>query len=113
MIAAFFTVTGCSHPPCIHGKAQHWPLHYQKLQQDCSVLGIPCPDFALLSAELNGLLLQYPVGVVKLIVTRGQDELFVVNSIFGMWPIRELDQQCWSDFPITAKIRHELNELEA
>jgi 4-amino-4-deoxychorismate lyase len=37
------------------------------------------------------------------------DELFVVNSIIGMWPIRELEQRYWSDFPITAKIRHELN----
>jgi len=244
----------------LHGKAQHWPLHYQKLQQDCAALGIPCPDFALLSAELNGLLLQYPDGVVKLIVTRGQgtrgyapparvdpthiwditplpdypahwgirgikvrlcqfrlsqqprlagikhlnrlenvlataewnntdpngadvvegllmdpegnviegtrsniflvsrgklitpdlsrcgvagvqrdrvtawaaqhnmelqvrdvgldevlhaDELFVVNSIIGMWPIRELDQQYWSEFPIAAKIRHELNGQDA
>jgi len=37
------------------------------------------------------------------------DELFVVNSIIGMWPIRELEQRCWSEFPIAAKIRHELN----
>jgi branched-subunit amino acid aminotransferase/4-amino-4-deoxychorismate lyase len=29
----------------------HWPLHYQKLQHDCTTLGIPCPDFASLSAE--------------------------------------------------------------
>ena len=54
------------------GKPQHWPLHYQKLKQDCSVLGIPCPDFSLLSTELSGLLLKHPGGVVKLIVTRGQ-----------------------------------------
>ena len=54
------------------GKAQHWLLHYQKLQQDCSALNIPCPDFALLSTELDRLLTQHPDGVVKLIVTRGQ-----------------------------------------
>jgi 4-amino-4-deoxychorismate lyase len=238
------------------GKAQHWLLHYQKLQQDCSSLNIPCPDFALLSTELDRLLTQHPDGVVKLIVTRGQgtrgyappvqaipthiwgvspcpdypvdsatlgikarmcqlllshqprlagikhlnrlenvlaaaewnnseshdadiaegllmdeqrnviegtrsnlflvsqgklitpdlsrcgvagvqrdrvmawatqhnmplqvrdvgldevmhaDELFLVNSIINIWPIRELEQRCWSDFPITGKIRHELN----
>jgi len=56
----------------LDGKAQNWPLQYQKLQQDCTALGIPCPGLALLSAELNGLLQQYPDGVVKLIVTRGQ-----------------------------------------
>lgn len=55
-----------------HGKAQHWPLHYQKLRHDCTALGIVCPDVALLSAELNGLLAQHPDGVVKLIVTRGE-----------------------------------------
>lgn len=56
----------------LHGKAQHWPLHYQKLQHDCTALGIACPDIALLSAELDRLLTQYRDGVVKLIVTRGQ-----------------------------------------
>jgi 4-amino-4-deoxychorismate lyase len=54
------------------GKAQHWPLHYQKLQHDCAALGIICPDAALLAAELNDLLTLHPDGVVKLIVTRGE-----------------------------------------
>jgi 4-amino-4-deoxychorismate lyase len=56
----------------LHGKAQHWPLHYQKLQHDCAALNIICPDIALLSAQLNELLAQHPDGVVKLIVTRGE-----------------------------------------
>ena len=56
----------------IQGKAQRWPLHYQKLQHDCNALGMVCPDAALLSSELNELLLQHPEGVVKLIVTRGE-----------------------------------------
>ena len=54
------------------GKAQHWPLHYQKLLHDCTALGIACPDAGLLFAELNDLLKQHPEGVVKLIVTRGE-----------------------------------------
>ncbi|BBI99589.1 aminodeoxychorismate lyase [Ferrigenium kumadai] len=53
------------------GKVQHWPLHYQKLQHDCHALGIACPSFDLLSAELGELLVRHPDGVVKLIVTRG------------------------------------------
>jgi 4-amino-4-deoxychorismate lyase len=56
----------------LHGKAQHWLLHFENLRHDCSSLGIVCPDMGLLSAELDSLLLQYPDGVVKLIVTRGQ-----------------------------------------
>jgi 4-amino-4-deoxychorismate lyase len=55
-----------------HGKAHHWPLHYQKLQHDCVSLGIACPDIVLLSAELDSLLTQYPDGIVKLIITRGE-----------------------------------------
>ena len=56
----------------LNGRAQHWPLHFQKLHKDCSSLGIVCPDIDLLSAELDRLLMQQPDGVVKLIVTRGQ-----------------------------------------
>ncbi|MBI3479015.1 MAG: aminodeoxychorismate lyase [Nitrosomonadales bacterium] len=56
----------------LHGKAQHWPLHYQKLQHDCAALGLDCPDKAMLASELEHLLVQHPEGVVKLIVTRGQ-----------------------------------------
>jgi 4-amino-4-deoxychorismate lyase len=37
------------------------------------------------------------------------EELFVVNSIIGLWPIRELEQRCWNDFPVAAKIRDYLN----
>jgi 4-amino-4-deoxychorismate lyase len=55
-----------------NGQPQHWPLHFQKLQQDCAALGIACPDFACLSDELAGLLHDHPDAVFKLIVTRGQ-----------------------------------------
>lgn len=54
-----------------NGQALHWPLHYKKLQHDCEALGIDCPVFLRLSAELAGLLAQHPEGVFKLIVTRG------------------------------------------
>jgi 4-amino-4-deoxychorismate lyase len=56
----------------LHGKVKHWPLHHQKLQQDCAELGILCPDVALLSVQLGDLLKLHPDGVVKLIVTRGE-----------------------------------------
>lgn len=56
----------------IQGKALHWPLHYLKLQHDCATLGITCPGEAILSAELDEVLVQHPDGVVKLIVTRGE-----------------------------------------
>jgi 4-amino-4-deoxychorismate lyase len=54
-----------------NGQPQHWPLHYCKLQQDCAALGIACPDFDGLAAELSGLSDAHPDAVFKLIVTRG------------------------------------------
>ncbi len=53
------------------GIALHWALHYAKLRQDCMALAIPCPDFALLSAELAMLLPLHRDAVFKIIVTRG------------------------------------------
>jgi 4-amino-4-deoxychorismate lyase len=35
------------------------------------------------------------------------DELFVVNSIIGLWPIRELEQRRWMNFPIAMQIRQD------
>ena len=54
------------------GIARHWSLHYQKLQQDCTALGINCPALGLLSAELDELLEQHPDSVIKIIITRGE-----------------------------------------
>ena len=34
------------------GKLLHWQRHYNKLQHDCSVLGIECPSMQILSGEL-------------------------------------------------------------
>lgn len=33
------------------------------------------------------------------------DELFVVNSIIGLWPIRQLEQRRWTSFPVAMQIR--------
>ena len=37
-------------------------------------------------------------------------ELFVVNSIIGIWPVRELEQSRWSHFPVAAQIRQDLEQ---
>lgn len=54
------------------GRALNWPLHFKKLQHDCAALDIPCPDFALLTSELDELLSGHSDCVLKLIVTRGE-----------------------------------------
>ena len=53
------------------GKPRHWPLHFQKLRHDCAALNIFCPDFDLLTHELESLSAAYPDAVFKIIVTRG------------------------------------------
>lgn len=78
------------------GRAQQWPLHYQKLQYDCHVLGISCPDFELLSSELDELLSSHREGVVKLIITRGTGVRGYVPTAGGeptrIWDISSLPQ---------------------
>jgi len=76
------------------GQGLHWPKHYQKLRHDCTALGISCPDYALLTAELGELLKLYPVGVVKLIVTRGA-------GTRGYAPAADIEPtHCWDAFPV-------------
>jgi len=41
------------------------------------------------------------------------DELFIVNSVIGLWPIRELGQRQWSHFPVAVQIRLGLERQDA
>ncbi|MDP2144321.1 MAG: aminodeoxychorismate lyase [Gallionella sp.] len=40
------------------------------------------------------------------------DEVFVVNSVIGLWPIRALGALHWSHFPVAEKIRTALEQEE-
>ncbi|HEU0220506.1 MAG TPA: aminodeoxychorismate lyase [Gallionella sp.] len=80
------------------GKVLHWPLHYLKLQRDCTALGISCPDEALLCAELDQVLAQHPDGVVKLIVTRGEGARGYMPSADAL-PTRIWDFSPLPDYP--------------
>jgi 4-amino-4-deoxychorismate lyase len=72
----------------------------------CGVAGVQRDRVMAWAAQHNMPLQVRDVGLDEVLHA---DELFVVNSIIGIWPIRELGQRCWSDFPIAAKIRHDLN----
>jgi len=54
-----------------HGVALHQHLHLQKIQQDCTKLGISCPALSHLEYELASLLVAHPNAIIKLIITRG------------------------------------------
>jgi 4-amino-4-deoxychorismate lyase len=53
------------------GKPEFWTRHMAKLASDCSGLGIPAPDAALLAADARRLLAGQDRTVLKIIVTRG------------------------------------------
>lgn len=58
-----------------NGIPEHWPLHYQKLVEDCSAIGIVCPSADVLMADFNQLFIaDEPVNVAKIMVTRGEGE---------------------------------------
>jgi 4-amino-4-deoxychorismate lyase len=33
------------------------------------------------------------------------DEVFLVNSVIGLWPVRELEQRRWTDFATAEQVR--------
>lgn len=41
------------------------------------------------------------------------DEIFLMNSVIGLWPVRELEQRHWSHFPIAMQIRLNLEQQGA
>jgi 4-amino-4-deoxychorismate lyase len=54
-----------------NGRIVHWPHHYQKLQQDCAALLLPCPEARLLETEIEQLAWGQADGIVRLTLTRG------------------------------------------
>jgi 4-amino-4-deoxychorismate lyase len=53
------------------GEPLHWAQHYAKLAQDCAVLGLSCPESALLLNEVRTAAKVYASSVVRITVTRG------------------------------------------
>ena len=59
----------------INGMPEQWPMHYQTLVEDCSAIGIVCPDADLFINDFERLFLaEELIAVAKIIVTRGEGE---------------------------------------
>lgn len=58
----------------VAGEIRWWTDHYQKLLADCRALHLNCPDEVLLKQEVSQLAAQEGVGVVKIVITRGQGQ---------------------------------------
>ena len=71
----------------------------------CGVAGVQ-RDRVIAWAMQQGMPLQArDVGQDEVLLS---DELFVVNSIVGLWPVRELEHRRWTDFPVSRRIRRDL-----
>lgn len=57
----------------VNGAPIKWSLQYQKLEQDCSAIGIVCPGAELLMHDIEILFADLPAedAVAKIIITRG------------------------------------------
>ncbi|MCR4304849.1 MAG: aminodeoxychorismate lyase [Gallionella sp.] len=76
----------------------------------CGVAGVQ-RDRVIAWAAKNSMPLQ--IRDISLDEVLRAGELFVVNSIIGLWPLRELEQNHWTDFPIAAQVRQSLEETDA
>lgn len=50
------------------------------------------------------------VGCFSLETLLQAEEVFLVNSIIGLWPVRELGHKRWKEFPLASRIREFLND---
>ena len=76
----------------------------------CGVAGVQRERVMLWATHHNMPLQVRDVGLDEMMKA---DEVFVVNSIIGLWPVRELEQRRWTSFPVAARIRLYLDEQDA
>ena len=55
--------------------------------------------------------LDIEIGSVKREQVDSMDELFLCNSVNGIWPVRQLEQQMFSVGPLTCQLRDHIAEL--
>lgn len=55
----------------VNAKPQLWERHFQRLLHGCSVIGLQCPEEALLQTELSRVCAGNDYGVLKIVLTRG------------------------------------------
>lgn len=72
----------------------------------CGVAGVQRERVMELSAK-NGLPCR--AGHFGLAELLAADEVFLVNSIIGLWPVRELQGCSWSRHPVSIQVQEWLN----
>ncbi|MES1982488.1 MAG: aminodeoxychorismate lyase [Pseudomonadota bacterium] len=49
------------------------------------------------------------IGKFNLTELLAADEIFLVNSVIGLWPVRELQHRSWDRFPVAMQIQQRIN----
>ena len=68
----------------------------------CGVAGIQRERVIELAASHK---LSCQIGQIALAELLVADEVFLVNSIIGLWPVRELQSRTWKQFPIAMQVQ--------
>lgn len=74
----------------------------------CGVAGVK-RDLVMSYAKEHGMAVE--VRDVELDEFRAADELFLTNSVFGLWPIAQFEERCWTDFSHAVRIRAWLERI--
>jgi 4-amino-4-deoxychorismate lyase len=75
----------------------------------CGVAGVQ-RERVMELARINNIPIRVAsVSIDELLVA---DELFLVNSVIGVWRIAALDRRTWDSGPITARVRHWLDHAQ-
>ena len=70
--------------------------------QRCGVAGVMR---AALLAEAERLAIPYQVADISLAQLQQADELFLCNSVYGIWPVRAFADRSWPVGPLTRKLQ--------
>lgn len=68
----------------------------------CGVAGVQ-RDLVMSYAKEQGMAVE--VRDVELDELRAADELFLTSSVFGLWPVAQFEERCWTDFSHAVRIR--------
>jgi 4-amino-4-deoxychorismate lyase len=67
----------------------------------CGVAGVQRQRVLAWAATRN---LMVRVGTITLLDVLNADEVFLTNSVIGLWPVREFQQRQWQEFPLAQEI---------
>lgn len=82
----------------IAGQPRLWHWQWQRLAADCMAMRLPCPDEALLLAEIGSVCAGLPRAVAKVVLTRGSGQRGYAIPAQAQ-PTRIVSAAAWAGYP--------------